>query len=135
LREQQDELDRLGARVVAVSFESRARMRDFQRREPLPFPLLRDPRRAAYRAFGFERRSLATVWGPRTLWYYVRRLLQGQRLPLTRGDPYQLGGDVVVRAGHRAGWRYPSAHPADRPRVASIMALLERTRHGEPAAS
>lgn len=126
MRERAGELERLNVRVLAVTFESRQRIAEFEQREPLPFPVLRDPGRVAYKAFGFERRSSATIWGPPTLMYYVRRMLAGRLPEVTRGDPYQLGGDVIVGPDRRGGWVYRSEHPADRPSVASILSVIHR---------
>jgi hypothetical protein len=137
LRGQALELERLGALVYAVSFESRGRVTEFQAGEPLPFPLLRDPSRSTYRAFGLGRRPATTIWGPRTLWYYVWQVLRG-RLPSSSAgrDPYQLGGDVILKADQSGGWIYGSRHPADRPEPAAILAVIRRARDDvEPHAS
>ncbi|CAN5585617.1 hypothetical protein BH23CHL2_BH23CHL2_11060 [soil metagenome] len=127
MREQTSELDRLGVAVFAVTFESQSRIEAYQRDDPLPFPVLRDPGRRGYRLFGLGRRPATTIWGPATLWYYGRRLLQGE-LPGQAGesDQYQLGGDVVLRGDRAGGWVYRSSNPADRPSVGSILSLVER---------
>jgi len=130
LRERQPELDALGVRVFAVTFESEARVREFQARAPLPFPVLRDPCRVAYRAFGLERRGPTTVWNIPTLWFYLRRLLRGQPPPRIRADPFQLGGDVILSADGRRGWAYASRDPVDRPSADGVVALASRAaRH------
>lgn len=125
MREQSAALDELGARVFAVTFESRQRVEDFLDAEPLPYPVLRDPQRRAYAMFGLERRPATTIWGPSTLLYYGRSLLKG-RLPVSSrdSDQYQLGGDVIVRADGRAGWIYQSSNPADRPTISSLLQIL-----------
>lgn len=130
MREQADALDLLDVRVFAVTFESRARIAEYQREDPLPFPLLRDPRRNGYRLFGLERRPATTIWGPAALWYYGRRLLQGQLPKRASGsDQYQLGGDVILRFDRSGGWIYRSKNPADRPSVASITSLIRHSRN------
>jgi hypothetical protein len=133
LRGQAADLERSGVAIYAVTFESRAYVERFQADNPLPFPVLRDPARSTYRAFGLNRRPATTVWGPRTLWYYARKLLHGE-LPASSAhtDPYQTGGDVILRADQSGGWIYRSRHPADRPSVQSIAEMLDRARAGPP---
>jgi hypothetical protein len=127
LRERAAELERLGVTIYAVTFESQARIAAFRAATPLPFPLLRDPEREVYRAFGLGRRPLTTIWGPATAWYYARNLLQG-RLPArsSGSDRYQLGGDVILKADRSGGWVYRSRHPADRPAFENILAIAGR---------
>lgn len=126
MRERQPELEALGVQIFAVTFESEARLREFQAGEPLPFPLLRDPGRAAYRALGLARRGPATVWNVPTLWFYLRRLLRGQPPPRIRADPFQLGGDVILSTDGRRVWVYASRDPVDRPTADEVVDLMAR---------
>ncbi|MDP9382174.1 MAG: redoxin domain-containing protein, partial [Chloroflexota bacterium] len=80
LREHQEELEQLGAVVLGVSFEEPSIIARFAARESLPYPILSDPGRRAYQAFGLERGETAQVWSPNALRTYTRGLLRG-RLP------------------------------------------------------
>ena len=120
------ELEALGVQIFTVTFESEARVRELQARALLPYPVLRDPRRVAYRMFGLERRGPTTVWNIPTLWFYLRRLLRGQPPPRIRADPFQLGGDVILSADGRRGWAYASRDPVDRPSADGVVALAAR---------
>lgn len=59
-----------------------------------PFRLLLDPRRDAYRAYGFER-SFRRSWNLRTIWRYAQLLASGRRWRGIQGDSAQLGGDML----------------------------------------
>lgn len=96
-------------------------MREYQEKERLPFPILRDPRREGYKRFGIERRSARTIWSLGTIWYYIKRALQGKLPGKVTADPYQLGGDVVLDADGSVLWAYRSQNPADRPSVDEIL--------------
>jgi hypothetical protein len=124
LREHQAEFQSLNVAIYAVTFESPERVDELDFADQLPFPLLRNPNRDAFRRFGLGRRAATTIWGPATLWFYARRLLVGD-LPsiATDTDPYQLGGDVMLRKDRSGGWIYSSAHPADRPSPQSILKI------------
>ena len=128
LREYADELEHLGVQIYAVTFETASRVSIFQDRDPLPFPMLRDPQRNAYKRFGLGRRSATTIWGPKTLLYYGLGLPKG-RLPRNSGDAdqYQLGGDVLLGADRRRGWIYRSSDPVDRPSVGSILRMASHS--------
>lgn len=129
MRERADELEALGVRVYAVTFESASRSSEFQREDPLSFPLLLDSGRTAYRRFGLGRKPVSTVWGLKTLWYYGVRLLQGELPASSRGaDTYQLGGDVLLRPGMTGGWIFRSESPVDRPSVESVVDVLRATQ-------
>lgn len=129
MRERRDELEALDTRVFAVTFESEQRVREYREREAIDVPMLRDPRREAYRAFGIERAGLPGIWAPRTIWYYVTQVLRGRFPRFARADWYQLGGDVLLDEDGRAVWIYRSREPADRP---SIDTVLNEVRKAQP---
>ncbi len=91
----------------------------------LPFPLLSDPERSAYRAYGLSRGSFWTIFGPKIVWTYVKLMARGRLFRGIQADPYQLGGDFVVDGQGILRFAYRSADPADRP---SADRLLEAVR-------
>lgn len=121
MREREAELDRRGVRIFAVTFEPVTRMREYQEKERLPFPILRDPRRDGYKCFGIERKNARTIWSPGTVWYYIKRAFQGRLPEKVKADLYQLGGDVLLDADGSVLWVYRSQNPADRPSVDEIL--------------
>ena len=70
---------------------------------------------------------MTTIWGPSTLWYYLKRLAQGEAPKRSGGaDRNQLGGDVILRRDGSGGWIYRSRNPSDRPSVDEVLRALER---------
>ncbi|MDQ3548436.1 MAG: AhpC/TSA family protein [Chloroflexota bacterium] len=128
MREEEAELTARGVRVFAVTFESAARVRDYRQREAAPYPILRDPKRAAYRAFGIERRGAASIWRPRTIWYYVKSALRGRWAGSDGADIYQLGGDVLLGPSGAVCWVYRSREPADRAGIDTIVKEIDACR-------
>ncbi len=127
LREHQEELDQLGAIVLGVSFEEPSVIARFAERESLPYPILSDPERRAYRVFGLERGETAQVWSPNALRTYARGLLRG-RLPRTpRADIAQLGGDFVLDGHGRVVCEYRSEESADRPAIDVLLDAVRAT--------
>ncbi|HSH79559.1 MAG TPA: peroxiredoxin-like family protein [Herpetosiphonaceae bacterium] len=121
LREHEQELDRLGAVVLGVSFEEPSVIARFAERESLPYPILSDPERTAYRAFGLERGGTAQVWSPNALRTYARGLLRGKLPRLPRADIAQLGGDFVLDAQGSVVYEHRSEESADRPAIDRLL--------------
>jgi len=118
-----DEFASLNTKVLIISFGAERWARAWLRETDAPFPLLLDPDRRVYRAYGLERSALRT-WTPRVLWYYVRQLAAGRRLHPIRGDPHQLGGDFIVDAGGIVRLAHRSRDPVDCPSVARLLEVL-----------
>lgn len=89
----------------------------------LPFPLLADPDRSAYAAFGLGRTSWGNILRPRIIWGYLKYIARGWRVKrIPEGeDVLQLGGDFIVDVQRRLLWTYRSADPLDRPRVDDLL--------------
>ncbi len=121
LREHEQELDRLGAVVVSVSFEEPSVIGRFAERELLPYPILSDPERRAYRAFGLERGRTGQVWSANALRTYARGLMRGRLPRLPRADIAQLAGDFVLDAQGRVVYEYRSEEAADRPAIDDVL--------------
>ena len=125
MRSRYDDLQALNAEVVVISFGTKYWAQVWLQETGVPFPLLLDQARAAYRAYGLER-SLIRAWGPKNLWYYGRALWSGQRLRRLNGeDTGQLGGDFIVDQQGILRFVHPSRDPTDRPKVKTLLAVLE----------
>ncbi len=118
------EIESLGIKVVAISFGTDYWARAWLNETQAPFPLLLDPERDAYRAYGLEESALRS-WSPKNILYYLRAILFEKReLHGYRGDPHQLGGDFVVDQQGIIRLAHPSRDPTDRPDVARVMEVL-----------
>lgn len=123
LRHFETELRRLEVQVLVISFGAEWWARAWLQETGSPFPLLLDPERAAYRAYGLKR-SFLRVWSPKVMWHYTQRVLAGQKLQSIQGDPHQLGGDFVVDAAGVIRLAHRSKDPVDRPPVETLLAVL-----------
>ena len=95
----------------------------FVKKTPLPFPVVGDPERAAYRAFGLERTWWWTFLLPWVWWGYIVRIVTGTpvRLPYRSEDVTQLGGDFLLDQSGNVLWQFRSKDPTQRPTVDAML--------------
>lgn len=121
----------LAGKVIGVAFAAPASVAIFERGLHPEVPVLCDPDRVAYTAFGFGRRSgWSALIRPTYWWRLVKAVARGRRFGLPREDAGQLGGDVVLDAELRLRWIFRSRFAADRPRVETVRAELRRAASG-----
>ena len=99
-------------------------------RQKWTVPVVSDPDRAAYRAFGLERTGWLTLFRPKVLRGYLRGMLRGYGLktPYAGEDVLQLGGDFVLDRAGKVVFAYPSADPTDRPTVSQLLDAIAAAR-------
>ncbi len=131
-----DRLDELGhdTDIALITFSDPEHLGPYQELHDLPFPILVDSDRSAYRAFGLGRASLGRVWGWRTMRRYGQILRETGIGRLTRPteDTRQLGGDFVVAPDGTLAWGFWSAGPDDRPSVDDLIAQVRRSTSPSP---
>ncbi len=110
-----------------VSFAPSKALLPYARDLRIPFPLLSDPERGAYKAYGLRKGSFWTIFGPKTTWEYVKLISHGRRFRVIQADPFQLGGDFVIDGQGIVRFAYRSEEPTDRP---SMDRLLQTVREG-----
>ena len=122
-----DRLEELGdAEVALVTFTRQRNLRGYRGRLGLPYPVLADEARSAYRAYGLGRGPWWRIWRPATLLAYARLLRRGRSLRRPTEDISQLGGDFVVGRDGRLIYVYRSRAPDDRPPVDELVAAVRR---------
>ena len=124
MRRHYPEIEACGGTVIGVSFESRDRLFQLSRQMQLPFQLLSDPERDTYRAYGVHRGNLWRMFGPGTIWAYIKALSRGNSYHFARSDLQQLGGDFVIDAAGIVRYEHHGATPHDRPTVDQLLAVL-----------
>jgi peroxiredoxin len=137
VRQRHAEFRRLGAEVVVVTPSRPDVVAAFLRQRALPFPVIADPQRDAYRAFGLDRTSWLTIFRPDVLMRYVVFILRGW-LPrkIRQGeDVLQLGGDFLLDGDGRLIYAYRSAEPTDRPAVKTLLQAVRDVAMKPPAAA
>lgn len=121
-----EHIRQVGAEVLAVSQARPELLAAFQREQQLPFPVVADPDRIAYRAFGLERTSWGAILRPGVVLRYLRLILRGWRpKQMPKGeDVLQLGGDFILDSEGRLIYAYRSAEPTDRPALKALLNVV-----------
>jgi AhpC/TSA antioxidant enzyme len=121
-----DEFAAKGCSVLVVSQATPEVLSLYLSRFGWAVPLVCDPERAAYAAFGLERTTWLTFFRPWVLWGYLRGMWSGHRVrkPYPGEDLLQLGGDFVLSRDRRVIFAHASADPIDRPAVADVLASI-----------
>ena len=119
-------IDQRGTALFVV-FDPPERLRDsLLRGLEVPYPVLVDRERSAYRAWGLARGSVLSIWGDPHVWLrYTSELVRGARLRPPGADTLQLGGDFVIDPGGTVVYSRPQRRD-DRPPVAELLHALER---------
>jgi peroxiredoxin len=123
-----EELRKLNAEVLVISFSPPAFLLRYLKNNPLPFPLLADPERLAYKGFGLERTTWQEMLRPAVLGRYLRLMAQGW-LPwkARKGeDLLQLGGDFVLDEQRRIVYTHRSIEPTDRPPAQALLTAVRQ---------
>lgn len=109
---------------MAVLPEPAAQIAPLARLEGWTGPVLADPDRGAYRAYGLGRLPWHRAIAVKTLLLYAGFLLRG-RLPRPPGqDVMQQGGDFIVDGRGVVRFAHAGRSPDDRPRVDDLFRCL-----------
>jgi hypothetical protein len=98
-------------------------------REPRGVPVVCDPERVAYRAFGLQRVGWLSFFRPKVLAGYIGKMLRGHRVrrPYAGEDLLQLGGDFVLNRQREVKFAFTSNDPTARPSVEELLRSLRPT--------
>jgi hypothetical protein len=118
----------LGVGVVAVSMSRPEGVARYLAERPTPFPVLADPDRRAYAAFGLGRTTVLRLLRPGIGWRYLKAVTAGGRIRrVPEGeDPLQTGGDFLIGPGRRLVWGFTSPDPTARPGPEQLYAEIGR---------
>ena len=123
MRDRIDDIRARGAELVVVGNGAAHFAAAFREEMGLDGLLLVDPDLRAYRAAGL-RRGRAEVLSPRLPLNAIRALGRGFRQQGVQGDPWQLGGVLVIRPDGALAYRHVSREAGDHAPVGDVVAAL-----------
>lgn len=128
MREAHTEIEKLGARVIAIGTGA-----DWQAQrlmdEGMPFPCLVDPEANLYRALDIGRMGWADLLRPDLWRNYIDAFRHGGRQGRVTGDIRRLSGIAIIDPERTVRWLHRSATAGDYPPLAVVLtALADITR-------
>ena len=126
MRKHEQELRDRKIDVAVVTFDADFMARAYVQQTQLPWTLLIDANRSLYNAYGLLRADWWAIYGPSSIWEYLKLIvLKGRRVEKPGSDYRQLGGDILIDPHGIVRLRYLSTSPHDRPDIAEILAISE----------
>lgn len=122
MRRDIDRLQHAGLAVVAIGQGTPAEAAWFRQQFKLPFPVLADPERQAYRAFGLGLARSSDLVKPDLLIAAARTVASGIAPGRTMGDRRQLPGTFIIDREGIIRWAKPATHAADLATTDEILA-------------
>jgi len=93
----------------------------------VPYLLVYDPGRTAYRDWGLGRTGLfGAMLSPALNWRYLKLLLRGERFLGLAPDMFQLGGDFVLDRVGRVQYAWRMRNNGDRAPVGQLLQELAK---------
>ena len=126
MRDHEAEIRARGARVAAIGLGDMGHARVFREEMGIPFPLLVDAAREAYRAATLPSATLAHLFRRDLLSAGRRARAAGHRQGRTGAHPFQLGGTFVFGPGDVDRYARPSVTFGDNAPVDEVLAALDR---------
>lgn len=130
MRQHEPQLRDLDVQTCVVTFDADPLAMAYVREAQLEWPLLIDRDRTLYQAYGMLRASRWQIYGPASIWVYVKLLASGRRLQMPGSDIYQRGGDVLIDPQGIVRLHHVGSGPADRPAVAKLLAVIRDSGAG-----
>ncbi|HMJ14112.1 MAG TPA: peroxiredoxin-like family protein [Polyangiaceae bacterium] len=125
LRQAQMEIEGRGAKLWIIGNGRAGDARTFALRSGLQDSVFTDPSRALYRALGMKH-GVARTFAFESLKNAYRAFQDGHRQSMTKGDPWQQGGTIVVGRGGDLAYVYVSQVAGDHAPLGEVLAAIPR---------
>ena len=121
MRQEKAALDQAGIQVVLAGMGTTAEAESFRQQYGVPFPIISDPEKHLYRAYGLKRAHLMQLFSPGLLRKGLQAAGEGHLPGIPQGDTMQMPGTFVIDQNGRFLLRHFARDAADHPPVASII--------------
>lgn len=126
----QNDVRAAGAGIALVGLGTPDMASDARRETGWRGPIYVDGDAAAYRAAGLAKATIAGVFRPRVVLAALRARREGFRQGRTRGNPWQLGGTLVVAPGDRVLYAWRNRAADDDAPMEEVLAAMRGKRTG-----
>jgi alkyl hydroperoxide reductase subunit AhpC len=131
LRQERAALDQAGIQVILVSMGTPVEAESFRQQYGVPFPIISDPEKHLYRAYGLKRAGLMQLFSPGLVRKGLQAAGEGHLPGIPQGDPMQMPGTFIIDQEGRLLLRHFARDAADYLPVASIIKAI-RGQENQP---
>jgi alkyl hydroperoxide reductase subunit AhpC len=132
LRQSANEFAEAGVQVAIVTFDADFMATAYVKQTGLQWPLLIDHERKLYRAWHFDRATWWDIYGPVSVWNYLKLIARGRKIAKPGEDWLQLGGNVLIDPKGIVRMHHRSKTPHDRPGVQEILSVVKSQTQNSP---
>ena len=132
MRLKKQHFDHAGAQVVLVGMGTPEESAAFGIKLDIPFPLISDPRRQLYQAFGLKQTSALELVSPSVFFKGIFAMTKGHGIGIPIGDVRQLTGVFIINTDGRIVYSYIASDPSDHPEPDTIINALNRSSERIP---
>jgi peroxiredoxin len=125
LRQKKQHFDKIGAQVVLVGMGTPEESSAFEMKFDIPFPLISDPKRKLYQAFGLKQISALELLSPSVAFKGILAMTKGHTIGIPIGDVRQLPGVFIINTDGRIVYSYFARDPSDHPDSDTILKALK----------
>lgn len=97
----------------------------FEMKFDVPFPLISDPKRQLYQAFGLKRVTALGLFSPSAAVKGILAMSKGHTVGIPIGDVRQLPGVFIINTDGRIVYSYFASDPSDHPDPDTILRALK----------
>lgn len=125
LRQKKQHFNQAGAQVVLVSMGTPEESAAFEMKFNIPFPLISDPKRQLYQAFGLKQISGLELLSPSVAFKGILAMTKGHTIGMPIGDIRQLPGVFIINTDGRIVYSHFASDPSDHPDPDTILEALK----------
>ena len=125
MREDYDCYTAAGLDIVAIGMGSPRRTAEFRQELKLPFPMLSDPRRVSYHAYGLLNMSIRREASIASAVHFARNMVRHGGAHEPEQDVIQLGGVFLVDREGIVRYAFRSARAHEYPTADDLVRVVE----------
>jgi peroxiredoxin len=123
LHSAKERIDGAGFQVILVGLEGPEHAEKFRKEFAPSLPVICDPEKQLYRAYGLGRTTVSGIASPGILLRGLRTMAQGHTPGIPGGDVFQMPGVFMIDREGNIRYSYYSKDVSDHPSIEELLAL------------
>jgi peroxiredoxin len=124
LRQKITQFEQTGSRVVLVGMGTPEESAAFIKNAGVSFPMISDPKRQLYQAFGLKMAAVLELLSPALTFKALATMARGHSVGLPIGDIRQLPGVFIINTDGQIVYSHVASDAADHPDPEKILTAL-----------